>query len=119
MLACLDRLGAATARRLRETMGPYRPMAHGSVMTLLKRLEARGLVEHRKADSGKAFVFSPTEGARKTYTDVLERLRERIFGGNAVALMASLFEVAPPDAQQIVELQAMLDRLRAEDEDPA
>ncbi len=119
MLACLDRLGGATARELRETMGSYRPMAHGSVMTLLKRLETRGLVGHRKASSGKAFVFHPTDEARRTYADVLGRLRERVFGGDAVALMASLFDAAPPDADQIVELQALIDRLRAEGEEPS
>ncbi len=119
VLACLDRLGGATARQLREAMGSYRPMAHGSVMTLLKRLEARGLVGHRKAASGKAFVFHPTEEARSTYAGVLERLRERIFGGDAVALMASLFDAAPPDADQIVELQALIDRLKVEGEEGA
>ena len=117
MLASLDRLGGATARQLRETMGSYRPMAHGSVMTLLKRLESRGLVGHRKASSGKAFLFHATEEARSTYADVLERLRERIFDGDPVALMATLFDAAPPDADQIAELQALLDRLRTEGEE--
>ncbi len=117
MLACLDRLRGATARQLRESMSAYRPMAHGSVMTLLKRLEARGLVGHHKASSGKAFLFHPTAEARSTYADVLARLRERIFGGDPVALMASLFDDAPPDADQIVELQALVDRLRTEGEE--
>ncbi len=117
VLASLDRLGGATARQLRETMRSYRPMAHGSVMTLLKRLESRGLVGHRKASSGKAFLFHPTDEARSTYADVLERLRERIFDGDPVALMASLFDAAPPDADQIAELQALIDRLRTEGEE--
>ena len=118
VLACLDRLGGATARVLREELSATRPLAHGSVMTLLKRLEQRGLVSHRKADTGKAFVFEPTDEARATYASVLERLRERIFDGDPVALMASLFETAPPDAGQIAELQALLDRLRDGEEDP-
>jgi predicted transcriptional regulator len=112
VLACLDRLGGATARELRETMGSYRPMAHGSVMTLLKRLEVRELVGHRKADRGKAFVFFPTERARATYAGLMQRLRQRIFADDPVALMASLFDGAPPDSEQIEELQSLLDELR-------
>lgn len=91
-------------------------MAHGSIMTLLKRLETRGLVEHRKAETGKAFIFSPTEKARATYAGVLQRLRERIFDDDPVAMMASLFETSPPDAEQISELQALLDTLRDQED---
>lgn len=116
VLACLDRLGSATARELRETMQSYRPMAHGSMVTLVKRLEARGLVDRRKADTGKAFVFSTSAETRSTYSHILARLRERIFGGDSVALMASLFETAPPDARQLDELQRLLDRLRSDKE---
>ncbi|MHC4716797.1 MAG: BlaI/MecI/CopY family transcriptional regulator, partial [Planctomycetota bacterium] len=36
VMACLWEGGPATARRIRETMHDYRPMAHGSVMVLLK-----------------------------------------------------------------------------------
>ncbi len=116
MLASLDRLGGSTARQLRESMSASRPMAHGSIMTLLKRLETRGLVAHRKGDSGKAFIFSPTDKARATYSGVLQRLRERIFGDDPVAMMASLFETSPPDAAQLSELQELLDSLRDEDD---
>jgi predicted transcriptional regulator len=35
-------------------------MAHGSVLTLLGRLERRGLVARKKGPSGKAFVYMPT-----------------------------------------------------------
>ncbi len=116
VLACLDRLGDATARQLREAMHSYRPMAHGSMVTLVKRLEARGLVERRKADTGKAFVFSPSAATTTTYSDILARLRERIFGGDSVALVASLFETEPPDRRQLDKLQALLDRLRSQRE---
>lgn len=114
VLACLDRQGAATARELRGAMAGYRPMAHGSMVTLLKRLEGRGLVSRRKAPTGKAFVYRPTAEASATYRRVLDRLRERIFGGDPVALVASLFEGSPPDRAEIEQLQSLLDRLREE-----
>lgn len=119
VLASLDRLGTATARELRESLEETRPMAHGSMVTLLKRLESRGLVTRRKAETGKAFVYRPSRGASETYGDVLGRLRERIFGGDAVALVASLFEDEPPDAGELAELQALVDRLRDRTEEPS
>lgn len=114
VLACLDRLGAATARDVREAMDGYRPMAHGSMVTLLKRLEARGLVSRRKAKTGKAFVYRPSSETTAMYQNVLARLRERIFGGDPVALVASLFDEEPPDESELTELQSLLDRLRQE-----
>ena len=50
LLAALCRAGEATARELRDTLAPYRPMAHGSVLTLLGRLEAKQLVDKRKGE---------------------------------------------------------------------
>ena len=44
VLACLYRLENATVRQIREAIKKYRPMTHGSAVTLLKRLEEKSLV---------------------------------------------------------------------------
>src|SRR5215204_516293 len=92
VLGCVYRRGEATARQIREDLAVERPMAHGSVVTLLKRLEQRRLLTRRKADAGKAFVYSATRKQSTTVRPVLQRLVNRVFGGDAVALVASLFE---------------------------
>lgn len=58
VLACLKHLGQATAREIRETMHPYRPMAHGSVVNLLKRLQAKALVTKKRGRSARP-SFTP------------------------------------------------------------
>jgi predicted transcriptional regulator len=112
VLAVLYELGSATARELRERLSSRRPLAHASVVTLLGRLENKGLVRKRKADSGKAFVFSPTRPPFRTFGPVLTRLFTRAFQGNTATLMATLFESRPPDAREIEELERLLDRWR-------
>jgi predicted transcriptional regulator len=112
VLACLWRRGEATASEVREMMRRYRPMAHGSVATLLSRLLAKGLVAREKASVGKAFVYQPTRQARSGYRRVVRDVVDRVFGGNSVALVASLFETRPPDAEEVHELQKLLDGLR-------
>ena len=118
VLACLDRLGSATVRRLRESMASYRPMAHGSMVTLLKRLQGRDLVDRQKGSSGKAFVYSTSSRSTDVLASALGRIRERVYGGDSVALVASLFETAPPDEQQLAELQELLDSLRDQERGP-
>ena len=114
VLACLQRLREATAREIREAMGGYRPMAHGSVSTLLKRLESKALVTKRKAPMGKAFVYRPTRGVKPTYQNLLKRIRQRVFGGDSVALVASLYESRPPTSDELQELERLLERLKIE-----
>jgi predicted transcriptional regulator len=114
VMACLWQLREATARQLREEMMAYRPMAHTSVVTLLGRLEAKGLVKRAKGPVGKAFVYKPLRRPGKTYRRVIGDVLQRIFGGNGPALVASLFETKPPTPAELVELQQLLDRLQQE-----
>lgn len=112
VLAALFDAEEATARTLREMLERKRPMAHGTVVTLLRRLETRGLVKRRKADQGKAFVYRPAKGHARTFGPGATRLVQRAFGGRPAALVASLFETRPPSAQEIDELEALVERLR-------
>ena len=112
VLACLWQRGQATARQIREAIKEYRPMAHGSVVTLLKRLEGKGLVRREKGPVGEAFVYSPTRRPGPAYRRIVGNLLQRIFGGDGVALVASLFETQPPTSDELEELQRLLDQLR-------
>lgn len=113
LLAALCRAKEATARELRDALDAYRPMAHGSILTLLARLEAKQCVDKRKGDSGKAFVYRPTAAGRAVFRPVTRNFVERVFGGSSVSFIASLFESKTPTAEEVDELQRMLDDLRA------
>ncbi len=112
VLACVKRLGPTTARQVRETMLPFRPMAHGSVVTLLTRLEEKKLVTKVKGPVGKAFVYCVTETAGMVYRNALHRFLHRVFGGDSMNLVASVFETKPPDSRQLEELERLLDDLK-------
>ena len=112
VLACLRQMEQATAREIREHMDPYRPMTHGSVVTLLKRLEAKKLIAKRKGSVGKAFIYRPLAATEGIYETMLNRLLNRVFGGDSLALVASLFETKPPDRRQLDRLEQLLEELR-------
>jgi BlaI family transcriptional regulator, penicillinase repressor len=112
VLACLRQIEQATAREIREHLHPYRPMAHGSVVNLLKRLEAKKLVSKKKGPVGKAFVYRSTAATVSIYGNLLDRILNRVFGGDSLALVASLFETKPPDGRQLDKLEQLLDELR-------
>jgi len=112
VLACLWQKDEASAREVREAMDSYRPMTHGAMATLLKRLEAKGLVARRKGLVGKAFLYRPTRAPEPMYRKIMRDLRQRVFGGSGVAMVASLFETAVPSDEELAALEKLLDELR-------
>ena len=112
VLACLWHIGEATARQVRETMGTYRPMTHGSMVTLLKRLEAKDMVAREKGTVGKAFVYRPTKSARPMHRRIIRDVVQRIFGGNGVEMVSTLLDTKPPTARELDQLQELLSQLR-------
>ena len=112
VLACLHHHKEATARQLREALHRYRPMTHGAIVVLLKRLEAKKLVGKEKGPVGKAFVYYPTRPSRSAFTGLVRDLVQRVFHGDPISLVASLFETQAPTAEQVERLQELLRDLR-------
>ena len=115
VLSCLEQLEEATVRELRDALADIRPMQAASILTLLNRLESRGLVAKRKADRGKAFVFRPTEKTSNAWSGQIRELFSRAFGGDTMAFMTSFFETRKPTAAEIEDLQQLLEKLKSEE----
>lgn len=115
VMACLWQQGPATARDVRETMDAYRPMTHGSMVTLLKRLEAKGWVTREKGPVGKAFVYRASRRPGPTHRRILGDLVRRIFGGR-LQLISTLLDSHPPTSSELDELDQLFQELRAKTE---
>jgi BlaI family transcriptional regulator, penicillinase repressor len=113
VLAALRRRGPLLAADLIAELSATRPLSHGSITTLLARLEKKGLVSRRKADVGKAFVYSATPRADRAVRGTVERLVARVFGGDRMVLVAALFESRALDADEVERLERMVADLTA------
>lgn len=113
VLVTLTQLGSATVKEVQAALAPIRKLESSSVLTLLKRLEARKLVTKRKADKGKAFVFRPTPKSTRARQNLMKDLFQRAFSGDTVAFMASFFETQKPTSDEIEQLQQLLVDLRS------
>ncbi|MGA2134129.1 MAG: BlaI/MecI/CopY family transcriptional regulator [Bryobacteraceae bacterium] len=56
-LSALWSIGRANVREVRQFVAPSRALAYTTVMTVLDRLERRGIVSRTK--QGRAFVYAP------------------------------------------------------------
>lgn len=112
VLACVWQEGPVTARRIREKMLKYRPMAHGSVVTLLTRLENKGMVTKEKGPVGKAFLFSTTRKPDATHKKLVKDMVSRVFAGDTGAMVTALFDAHPPTKDELTEIQGAVNRAK-------
>ena len=112
VLSSLLRNGGQTARQLRESLADVRPMTHSAVSTLLTRLQEKGLVTRTKGTVGKAFIFQAAKQPQRMYQHILQPLLKRVFGGDMLVLVSSLCEAAPPTADQLDQMQSLIDEYR-------
>jgi BlaI family penicillinase repressor len=82
--------GEATARRIGEVMSAETPVAHSTVQTLLRQLEAKGAVRHEKKD--RTFVFLPVVKEADVTRSAAQDLLDRVFRGSVSGLVAHLLD---------------------------
>lgn len=109
VLRTLIDLRETTAASLQERLSAANPWAYSTVMTFLRRLEAKGLVEHVRRAGRKAFLFRPTSRARSAGRTALRRILDSVFGGDPVPLVSSLLEATELKDAEIAQLHRLID----------
>jgi BlaI family penicillinase repressor len=99
--------GRTTAREITEELCRAQPIAHSTVQTLLRKLEAKGAVAHEIED--RTFIFRPlyqqTEVTRTATRDLLSR----VFNGSVYGLVAHLLKHEPISEEELRRLRQLLD----------
>ncbi len=102
-------LGEATSGEIFQRCAEPRNWAPGTVVTFIRRLEAKGYVEHFLRDGSKAFVYRPTPRARSLARRLVSELLEGVFGGDPLPLVSCLLEEKSLEPEQLEELRKLLD----------
>lgn len=82
--------GPATAEQIREGLAPRHPLKDSTVRTLLRRLEARGLLTH--TTEGKVFVYRAAAQPRSIAARSVRQLIERFWAGSADQFLAGMVD---------------------------
>jgi predicted transcriptional regulator len=86
-----------------------RPLAYTTVMTFLARLEQKGFVDSDK--SSQAFVYRATVSRERVRKTRLKRFVSQYYDGAAGALVLQLVKSERLTADEIAELQRLIERL--------
>lgn len=96
--------GESTVNGVVEALQSRPKPAYNSVLTLLRILEKKGYVTHRK--DGRAFIFLPVIGRADASRSALRTLVNRFFDGSPRLLILNLLEdeqLSPEAVKQLRE----------------
>jgi BlaI family transcriptional regulator, penicillinase repressor len=95
----------ATARQITEELSRTQPLAHSTVQTLLRKLEAKGVITHDVEE--RTFLFRPLVQPSDIATSATRDLLGRVFQGSVYGLVAHLLQhetISPEERRRLREL---------------
>ena len=94
--------GPSTVRQVHEQMAPAGELAFNTVQTLLRIMDDKGLVEHKR--EGRTFVYSP----RLTRDRETSRLVDKMFDGALDQLVVSLLSTRNVSTAELKKLEQII-----------
>lgn len=108
IMQVLWREGEATAREITDSLSAGGPIAHSTVQTLLRDLEAKGAVGHVVRD--RTFVFRALYREDEVTTVAARDLLDRVFGGSVYGMVSHLLTHERVSSEEIEQLRALLEK---------
>ncbi len=102
--------GRANARQITDALNLSEPIAHSTVQTLLRKLEAKGAIDHQV--EGRTFVFFPLVEEDPVKRGATRELIERVFAGSPLGLVAYLLENERVPDGELERIRELIDRKR-------
>ena len=109
IMSVLWELGEATATEVRERIEPA--LAYTSVSTMIRTLELKGYVSHRKGE-GKTHVYYPVIDREMAGETALGRVLDKIYGGSPIKLLAQLVEQRKLSDAELARMRDLLTRAK-------
>ena len=110
--------GPATVRQVMNHLHQQsRQVAYTTVLTFLTRLEQKGYVKSDRSDM--AYVYRPAVTRAKVTKSRLRSLIEQLYDGEAAPLVLQLMREQNFSADEIAELQKLIDQLDTPRKRPA
>jgi BlaI family transcriptional regulator, penicillinase repressor len=96
----------ATAKEITDALNEHEPVAHSTVQTLLRSLEAKRAVGHHV--DGRTFIFFPVLNERQLAQGGTRELMDRLFGGSVGSLVCHLLKHEKLTAEELNEIQRLI-----------
>ena len=105
IMSVLWDLGEATVTEVRDRVDPA--LAYTSVSTMIRTLELKGYVSHRRGE-GKTHVYFPAIDPETAGESTLSRVLDKIYGGSPLKMLAHLMEQRTLSTAELARMRALL-----------
>jgi BlaI family penicillinase repressor len=104
------RLGEASVNDVFEAVNSRRKdkVRRTTIQVQVNRLEEYGWLKHREV--GRTHYFRAVRGRQKAQRDIIDDLKNRLFGGSRMELVKSLIDESDLAPEEIEELRELLDK---------
>lgn len=106
--------GPCSARQITDELSMHEEIAHSTVQTLLRKLEAKGAVEHYS--EGRTFLFRPLVHQESVEESTTRDLLTRVFHGSVYSLVAHLIKHESVTSEELKALRELIDKNSEEGE---
>jgi BlaI family penicillinase repressor len=111
-------LGESTVADVHRSLEPSHGLAPTTIATMLKKMEGKGVVEHRT--EGRRFIYRALVSEDSVTRSMVADLKERLFDGSAAALVSHLLRAHEVDEDELAALRRQLEQARQDaDEAPS
>jgi BlaI family transcriptional regulator, penicillinase repressor len=107
IMSVLWEKGEATVNEVRDQVDP--DLAYTSVSTMIRTLELKGYVSHRRGE-GKTHIYFPLIDAETAGESALGRVLNKIYGGSPIKLLAHLVEQKRLSEKELARMRELLKR---------
>jgi len=96
----------ATIAQVRAAVSPDASLAHSTIATMLRKMEARGLVKHRLLD--RKFLYRALVREDVVARKMSEHFIERLFEGSLADMVSHLLKTQDISRQELERLEKLI-----------
>ena len=98
--------GKATVHEVKEALGKGRKPAYSTILTMMRKIEEKGYLEHDVDD--RTYVYRPTISQDAARRSILGDILDRLFAGSPTLLLNSLVEQNQVNEQELDQLKKLI-----------
>lgn len=106
--------GKATVHNVKDAISRGRKPAYSTILTMMRKLEAKGYLEHNVDD--RTYVYHATISRQAVRHGVLGDLVDRLFEGSPLLLLSSLVEQNHISEEELREIRKLIRERRKQNE---
>ncbi len=98
--------GEATVAEVHAALSGERDLAYTTMATMLRKMEARGLVRHRV--EGRSFVYRPAVASSAVSRGMSDHLLDRLFEGSLADMVSHLLTTREVSREELSKLERLI-----------